>query len=48
MLLLAMHIALSQTPAPARRLVQSMIRFMKKAVLTLLSWSWEKVKNLFS
>lgn len=47
MLLLAMHIALSQIPAPARRLVQSMIRFMKKAVLTLLSWGWEKIKNLF-
>jgi len=47
-LLFAMHMALSQTPGPIRRVVQSMVRLLKKWGSATLIWLWEKLKNLLS
>ena len=45
-LLFAIHMALSQIPGPVRRIVQQMIRFLKKWSLATLIWLWERLKNL--
>jgi hypothetical protein len=47
-LLFAIHMALSQIPGPVRRIVQSMIRILKKWSLATLVWLWERLKNLLS
>jgi hypothetical protein len=47
-LLFAIHIALSQIPGPLRKIVQSMIRVLKKWSLAALKWLWDWLKNLLS
>ena len=47
-LLFAIHMALSQIPGPVRRIVQSMIRILKKWSFATLIWLWERLKNLLS
>jgi hypothetical protein len=47
-LLFAIHMTLSQIPGPVRRIVQSMIRILKKWSLATIIWLWERLKNLLS
>ena len=47
-LLMGLHLALSQIPGPVRRLVYSMIRIIKQMGMAVLRWCCEKLKNMFS
>jgi len=47
-LLMGLHLALSQIPGPLRRLVLSMIRIIKTVGLAVLRWCWKKLKTMFT
>ncbi|MBW1764928.1 MAG: hypothetical protein JRJ23_09360, partial [Deltaproteobacteria bacterium] len=47
-LIIGLHVALSQLPGPIRRFVQSMIIIIKKVFLRVLGWCWEKLKLMFN
>ena len=47
-LIMVLKMALSQLPGPIRKVVQSMIRIIKKVFLRVLGWCWEKLKLMFN
>ena len=47
-LLMGMHLALSQISGPVKKLVLSMIRIIKKVGVVVLEWCWGKIKNMFN
>jgi len=47
-LIMGLHVALSQLPGPIRRFVQSVIRIIKKVLVQVLGWCWEKLKLMFN